>query len=88
LWNANIVRAGIPSERELTVIIEGQLPVSLANAHGLIEALADDIERSLDGFKPPAAALPMKFSETVFLEKPDGLPVMACQSMFETGFRR
>lgn len=91
LWTASVVRSDdgrVASERELTVIIEGQLPVLMTNAHERLELMADDIERSLDGFRPPAATLPMQFRETVFLDRPDGLPVMACQCLFATRYRR
>lgn len=91
LWTASVVRSDdgrVASERELTLIVEGQLPTSLTNAHERIELLADDIERCLDGFRTPAAALPLQFQETVFLDQPDGLAVMACQSLFVTRYRR
>lgn len=91
IWTAAVIKpddARANGERELTFIIEGQVPASLADARERNELMADDIERCLDGFNPPGSALPLAFSETVFLDRPDGLAVVACQCMFSTRFRR
>lgn len=91
IWTAAVIKpddARASGERELTLIVEGQVPASLADARERNELMADDIERCLDGFCPPGSALPLGFSETVFLDRPDGLAVVACQLMFSTRFRR
>lgn len=77
-------------ERLYTLTVEGQLPIALANASEQMDLMADDVEAALDEFQPPAGAnaLRFQFLETVYLDKPDGLPVMAFQSMFSVGFRR
>jgi hypothetical protein len=91
VFSASLVRGDdsrVTAEREFTVIVEGQLPVTLSNARELIDLMTDDVERCLDGFRSPAAALPMQFLESITLDRPDGLPVMALQAMFSTRFRR
>lgn len=90
VWATSIVRMDeqrSTNERELTLMVEGQLPVEGDNALELAELMADDVEVCLDG-QSLGGALPMLWTETVFLERPDGLPVMAFQSMFTTRFRR
>ena len=77
-------------ERVYTLTVEGQLPIALANASEQADLMADDVEAALDEFQPPAGAnaLRFEFIETVYLDRPDGLAVMAFQSMFAVRFRR
>lgn len=77
-------------ERLYTLTVEGQLPISLADASEQADLMADDVEAVLDGYQAPpgAKALQFDFLETVFLDRPDGLAVMAFQSMFAVRFRR
>lgn len=91
VWTAAVIKpddARASGEREQTLIVEGQVPTSMADARERNELMADDIERCLEGFSPPGSALALSFSETVFLDRPDGLAIVACQCMFSTRFRR
>lgn len=75
-------------ERELVVIVEAQVPVGLDNAQALILAMDEDIEQALDTYLPMPAALPLEFQESLFLERPDGMPAMVVQQMYVTRYRR
>lgn len=90
LYTASTVRpeGAQPSEREFTMVIEAAVPVANDNAHAQIVAIAEDIEQALDGLALMPGALPLRFQESLFLDRPDGMPAMAAQLMFGTGFRR
>lgn len=91
LYTASTVRpddARAPGEREVTIIVEAQVPVDLDDAHQLVVAIAEDIEQALDTYLPQPAALPLRFLESLFLDRPDGVAAMAAQLMFSTRFRR
>lgn len=75
-------------EREFTLIVEAQVPVSLGDAHELVVAIAEDIEQALDAQLLLPDALPLQFQESLFLDRPDGVAAMAAQLMFVTRFRR
>lgn len=80
--------AGSRGEREFTVIIETSVPVSLETAQQQLILMMEDIETALDAYMQQPMALPLKFVEDVILDRPDGLPVMACQQLFVTRYRR
>lgn len=75
-------------EREFTLIVEAQVPVGLDDAHAMVVAIAEDIEQALDAYLPQPNALPLQFTESLFLERPDGVAAMAAQLMFFTRYRR
>lgn len=75
-------------EREFTLIVEAQVPAGLDDAHSLTVAVAEDVEQALDGYVPMPEALPLRFQESLFLERPDGVAAMVVQLMFATRFRR
>lgn len=77
-----------PKQREFTLIAEACVPVELDNAHARVVAIAEDIEDALTGLIPMPSALPLRFAESIFLDRPDGLPAMVAQLMFTTGYRR
>lgn len=77
-----------PHQREFTLIAEAVVPVELDDAHARVVAIAEDIEQALGGLVPMPNALPMRFRESIFLDRPDGLAAMAAQLMFTTRFRR
>lgn len=77
-----------PREREFTLVAEAVVPTSIDNAHALIVAIAEDIEQALNTFAPMPQALPLRFHESLILDRPDGVPAMAAQLMFTTRFRR
>lgn len=75
-------------EREFTLIAEAVVSTDLDNAHELVVAIAEDIEQALDVFAPMPQALPLRFQESLILDRPDGMPCMAAQLMFTTRYRR
>lgn len=75
-------------EREFTLIVEAQVPVALGNAHAVAVALAEDVEQALDGYVPMPEAMPLRFQESLFLDRPDGVAAMVVQIMFTTRYRR
>lgn len=91
LYTASTTRpddARAPGEREFTLIVEAQVPVSLDDAHAMVVAIAEDIEQALDAYLPQPLALPLQFLESLYLDRPDGVAAMAAQLMFVTRFRR
>lgn len=80
--------AGSKGEREFTVIIETAVPVSLESAQQQLLLMMEDIETALDAYLQQPMALPLRFVEDTILDRPDGLPVMACQQLFVTRYRR
>lgn len=79
---------GNANEREFTLIVEAVVPTDLENAAALVDAIAEDIEQALDAYLPMPGALPLRFQESLILERPDGVPAMAAQLMFTTSYRR
>lgn len=91
LYTGGVVRpddARSRGEREFGFVVEALMPVALANAQELVTAAAEDIEDALLDPLPLPEALPLTFEESLFLERPDGVPCMAAQLMFRTRFRR
>lgn len=91
LYTASTVRpedARAPGEREFTLIVEAQVPMAFGAAQETVVGIAEDIEQALDAYLPQPLALPLVFSESLFLDRPDGMPVMAAQLMFSTRYRR
>lgn len=78
---------GVRSEREYVGLIEATIPCSMENA-ARTRRLADaDIEQALDGWIWDTGALPLQVEESVFVDKPDGLQVIALQVTFSTRYR-
>lgn len=75
-------------EREFTLIAEAVVPTTIDDAHAQVVAIAEDIEQALDTFAPMPGALPLRFHESLILDRPDGVPAMAAQLMFTTRYRR
>lgn len=76
------------NQREFTLIVEAVVPVDIDDAAFLTDAIAEDIEDALDMYVAMPAALPLAFEESLFLDRPDGMPVSAVQVMFTTEYRR
>lgn len=90
IYSASKVRPDdtrVATEREFTVIVEAVIPAGLFDAHRRVTDVTEDIEDALHAFLPMPNALPLSFREAVYLDAPDGLPVMASQSMFSTRYR-
>jgi hypothetical protein len=77
-----------PSEREFTLILEVIVPTRLECAHRLIVEMEEDIEQAIEAYLQQPGALPLRFRESLILERPDGIAAMAMQIMFNTRYRR
>jgi hypothetical protein len=64
--------------RQLHALIEATVPTTLDRAHAHAHAIAADIEAALDEAWL-SNALPVRVEEIVFLDRPEGLPVVAVQ---------
>ena len=77
LFTASVVRpdgARSPGERELTMIIELTVPAAWDSAQETAVAAVEDVEDILDDWLPFNGALPLRFQESMFLDRPDGMP--------------
>ncbi|MGO1073365.1 hypothetical protein [Lysobacter sp. CA199] len=74
--------------RLLQGVAEAMLPASLTDAHALSHAIAADIEDALDDWIPLPNALPVQVEDIVFLDRPEGLPVVAVQVALTIRYRR
>ncbi|ALN93810.1 hypothetical protein [Lysobacter gummosus] len=74
--------------RVLQALAEATVPVSLADAHSRSHAIAADIEDALDDWIPLPQALPVQVEDIVFLDRPEGLPVVAVQVALTIRYRR
>ncbi|GAB3755175.1 hypothetical protein [Lysobacter olei] len=88
LYSGGTVRGEQASEREFTLVAEAMVPTDLDDAHALVVAIAEDIEQALDAYTPMPQALPLRFQESLFLDRPEGIPAMVAQLMFITRYRR
>ncbi len=91
LYVASVVRpdgARSPGERELTLIIELTVPASWDAAQATTLDATEDVEDMLGDWLPFNGALPLRFHESIFLDRPDGMPCIVTQMMFGTGWRR
>jgi hypothetical protein len=77
-----------PREREFTLIAEAVVPTTLDDAHAQVVAIAEDIEQALDTYLPMPGALPLRFHESLILDRPEGVAAMAAQLLFTTRYRR
>lgn len=74
--------------RLLQALAEATLPASLNDAHALSHAVAADIEDALDDWISLPNALPVQVEDIVFLDRPEGLPVVAVQVALTIRYRR
>lgn len=91
LYTGSVVRpdgAGARGEREFTLIAEIMVPAGYSQPQRDMIDGVEDVEDILDEWLPLPGALPLRFLESVFLERPDGVPAMVAQMMFTTGWRR
>lgn len=65
--------------RVLSALAEATVPASLVNAHARCHAIAADVEAALTDWIPLPRALPVQVEDIVFLDRPEGLPVVAVQ---------
>lgn len=74
--------------RLLQALAEATVPVGLTDAHARCHAIAADIEDALDEWIPLPHALPAQVEDIVFLDRPEGLPVVAVQVALTIRYRR
>lgn len=87
LYCGHALRGDQRNEREFDLIVEVAVPVAMATAQETLVAAEEDIEQALDRFLP-VGGTPLEFEESIFLDKPDGLAVMAVQMGYSTRYRR
>lgn len=76
-------------DRLLRGVIEFEVPASYTNAMAQVLAAEEDIDRLLsDVYTQMPGALPVMYEETVILDRPDGMPVVAAEIHWSTGYRR
>lgn len=73
--------------RDVRGMIEIEVPASMEDAAAQVYAADDDVERCLQAHSLLPGALPVEYEETVFLDRPEGVPVVAAQIFWRTGFR-
>lgn len=95
-----VVLLGLQAAEDNVVAVEGVIEIALpsgqANAMATIYRGADDIERllaemgarQLAGSVAASGALPPAYRATSFIPRPDGLPFVAAEITFTTGYRR
>lgn len=69
-------------------LIEFEVPASYGDAMARVIAADEDVERLLSIYHQMPNALPVKYDETVFLDRPEGVPAVGAQIYWSTGFRR
>ncbi|MBT2748346.1 MULTISPECIES: hypothetical protein [unclassified Lysobacter] len=74
--------------RIMQAVAEATVPSSLEEAHVQAHAIAADIEDALDEWIPLPNALPVQVEDIVFLDRPEGLPVVAVQVALTIRYRR
>lgn len=79
---------GGSNEMDVGGVIEFEVPSSYADAMATVYRADADIERAFQDYLQMPNALPVVLEETVFLDKPDGLPVVAAQIGWRTRYRR
>ena len=80
--------AGTRGERELVLVAEARIPASLDNAQETAVAIDADMEQALDEWLFQPGALPLRFEESVILDRPDGVAEVVVQHMYTTRYRR
>ena len=73
--------------RALSALAEATVPASLTDAHARCHAIAADIEAALTDWIPLPKALPVQIEDIVFLDRPEGLPVVAVQVALSVRYR-
>ena len=74
--------------RLLQAMVEATLPAQLNDVHARAHAIAADVEDALDTWIPLPQALPLQVEDIVFLDRPEGLAVVAVQITLTVRYRR
>lgn len=73
--------------RQVRGVIEIEVPASYENAMDTIYAADEDIDRCLRQYHQMPGALPVNYDETVFEDRPEGMPVCGAGIGWSTGYR-
>lgn len=73
--------------RTISGVIEFEVPASFDNALDHVYAADEDIDRCLRKYHQMPGALPVMYDETIFIDRPDGMPVCAAEIHWSTGYR-
>lgn len=73
--------------RAIRGVIEFEVPAGYDNALAVVYAADDDIDRMLAQYHQMPGALPVRYEETVFLDRPDGMPLVAAEIHWSTAYR-
>lgn len=75
--------------RALRGVIEIEVPTSYADATARVLDADEDIDRLItDVYTQMPDALPVQFEETIFLDRPEGMPVVAAEIHWTTAYQR
>lgn len=75
--------------RVLRGVIEIEVPASYDTAMAVALRAEEDVDRLLTvTYSQMPDALPVQWEEAVYLDRPEGLPVVAVEIHWSTGFRR
>jgi hypothetical protein len=99
LFSLELVRPAIASnhntairDREFTFVIEAATPCNTTNgvvpAHQRMHLIIEDIEQALTPVPGAAGSIPPQFAEVKFLDRPEGIPVVAAQIIMTARYRR
>lgn len=75
------------TERELQIIVEIVVPVTQGNELAMCDAAEADVEDAIYDFLQMPMALPLQVTESITLDRPDGLAAMVIQMMMSTRYR-
>lgn len=73
--------------RVLSALAEATVSASVIDAHARCHAIAADVETALVDWIPLPKALPVQIEDIVFLDRPEGLPVVAVQVALSVRYR-
>ncbi|QDH70847.1 hypothetical protein [Marilutibacter alkalisoli] len=74
--------------RALRGVIEIEVPASFTDSMARVLLAEDDVDRRLSEYHQMPDALPVQYEETVFLDRPEGMPVVAAEIQWTTGYTR
>ncbi len=75
------------TERELQIIVEIVVPVTQGNELAMCDAAEADVEDAIYDFLQMPMALPLQVTESITLDRPDGLAAIVIQMMMSTRYR-
>ena len=73
--------------RMIRGVIEFEVPDGYADALAHVYTADEDIDRCLRQYHQMPGALPVSYDETIFLDRPEGLPVCAAEIHWSTAYQ-